>query len=45
MNETGCASYIFNTSAFLYPEFKNFLQYSLEVKANVTEEGTGELWR
>ncbi|RXN03911.1 alpha-2-macroglobulin-like protein [Labeo rohita] len=40
MNETGCASYIFNTSAFLYPEFKNFLQYSLEVKANVTEEGT-----
>ncbi|XP_073673331.1 alpha-2-macroglobulin-like isoform X2 [Garra rufa] len=40
MNETGCASYIFNTTAFLNPRFENFLQYSLEVKANVTEEGT-----
>ncbi|XP_051554350.1 ovostatin-like [Myxocyprinus asiaticus] len=40
MNETGCASIIFSTSAFLSSIFENSLQDSLLVNASVTEEGT-----
>ncbi|XP_056329990.1 alpha-2-macroglobulin-like [Danio aesculapii] len=40
MNESGCASFIFTTSAFLNATFENYLQNSLLVKTNVTEEGT-----
>ncbi|XP_068069811.1 alpha-2-macroglobulin isoform X5 [Danio rerio] len=40
MNELGCASFIFNTSAFLNSTFENDLQNSLLVNTNVTEEGT-----
>ncbi|KAK2881134.1 hypothetical protein Q8A67_018402 [Cirrhinus molitorella] len=39
MNKTGCASCIFNTSAFLNPRFEDY-HYFLGVRANVTEEGT-----
>ncbi|XP_051551628.1 alpha-2-macroglobulin-like protein 1 [Myxocyprinus asiaticus] len=40
MNETGCASIIFSTSAFLSSRFESSLQDSLLVNASVTEEGT-----
>ncbi|KAI7804148.1 alpha-2-macroglobulin-like [Triplophysa rosa] len=41
MNKTGCASYMFDTSAFINFRFENYLQDSLVVQANLTEEGTG----
>ncbi|KAI7807101.1 putative alpha-2-macroglobulin-P-like, partial [Triplophysa rosa] len=40
MNKTGCASCTFNTSAFLNFRFEDYLQDSLVVQANLTEEGT-----
>ncbi|XP_065137347.1 alpha-2-macroglobulin-like [Paramisgurnus dabryanus] len=40
MNNTGCASFIFNTSAFLNFRFENYMQDLLVVQANLTEEGT-----
>ncbi len=43
MNNTGCASLTFNTSAFFNTKFENELQDSFLVNVNVTEEGTGEL--
>ncbi|XP_056599256.1 alpha-2-macroglobulin-P-like [Triplophysa dalaica] len=40
MNQTGCASFTFNTSAFTNFRFEDYLQDSLVVQANLTEEGT-----
>nr|XP_055052344.1 alpha-2-macroglobulin-like protein 1 isoform X1 [Misgurnus anguillicaudatus] len=40
MNNAGCASFVFNTSAFLNFKFENDLQDLLVVQANLTEEGT-----
>ncbi|KAI7790047.1 alpha-2-macroglobulin-like [Triplophysa rosa] len=41
VSKTGCASCTFNTSAFLNFRFEDYLQDSLIVEANLTEEGTG----
>ncbi|XP_043082107.1 alpha-2-macroglobulin-like protein 1 [Puntigrus tetrazona] len=40
MNDTGCASLLFSTSAFFNTKFENNLQDSLVVNINVTEQGT-----
>ncbi|XP_036452706.1 ovostatin homolog 2 [Colossoma macropomum] len=40
MNETGCASAVFNMSAFTSPEFEHDLQSNLDAAVTVTEEGT-----
>ncbi|XP_036453980.1 alpha-2-macroglobulin-like isoform X2 [Colossoma macropomum] len=40
MNESGCASAVFNMSSFTYPEFQPYLENYLAATITVTEEGT-----